>query len=172
MVLGEDFHSEVVLINVDIGIVLNGLDERHLDFVARIVGMVQDAELAVTALTVQVKLAFLVAVKVHAPPQQLLNLCRSLGDNLFHRLGVAEPVACHHGVVDVLFKVVHFQVGHGSHAALSQVGVGLFHFGLAHEGDSSRLCHLEGKAHTGHTRADNEVIIFAYHNLSYLLTTI
>ena len=67
MVLGEDFHSKVVLINVDIGIVLNGLDERHLDFVARIVGMVQDAELAVTALTVQVKLAFLVAVKVHAP---------------------------------------------------------------------------------------------------------
>ena len=122
---------------------------------ARIVGMVQDAELAVPALTVQVKLAFLVAVKVHAPPQQLLNLCRSLGDNLFHRLGVAEPVTGHHRVVDVLVKVVHLQVGHGGYTALCEVGVGLFHLGFAHEGHGARFCHLEGKTHTGYTAADN-----------------
>ena len=118
MVLGEDLHSEVVLIDIDIGMVLNRLDERHLDLVARVVGMVQDAELAVAALAVQVKLALLVPVKVHTPAQEFLDLAGSLGNDLFHGLGVTEPVAGYHGVVDVLVKVVHIEVGHGGDTAL------------------------------------------------------
>ena len=163
MVLGEDFHGKMVFKHVDIGVVLDGLDERYLDFVTGVVGMVQDAEFAVTALAVQVKLALLVAVKVHAPPQQCLDLVRRLGDDFLHGFGVVEPVARNHRVVDVLVKVVHFHVGHRGDAALGEVGVGLFHLGLAHQCHSSRLCHLQGKAHTGYTRTDNEVIIFAYH---------
>ena len=68
MVLGKDFHGKVVVKHVDVGVSLDGLDERHLDFMARVVGVVQDAELAVTALAVQVKVALLVLVEVDAPP--------------------------------------------------------------------------------------------------------
>ena len=170
VVLGEDFHGKVVLIDVDIGVVLDRLDERHLYLVARVVGMVQDAELAMAALTVQVKLALLVLVKVHAPAEQFLNLCRGLGDNLLYCLGVAEPVARHHRVVDVLVKVIHLEVGHRGDTSLSEVGVRLFHLGLAHQCHSPGLCHLEGKTHTGHTRTDNEIIIFAYHRLLSVLS--
>ena len=163
VVLREDFHGKVVLKHVDIGIGLDRLDERYLDLMARIVGMMQDAELAVTALAVQVKLAFLVPVKIHAPTQQFLNLAGRLGNHFLHRLGVVEPVTSNHRVMDVLIKVIHLQVSHGGDTALGQVGIGLFHFGLAHECHSPRFCHLEGKTHTSHTRADDEIIIFAYH---------
>ena len=132
---------------------------------ARVVGMMQDTELAVAALAVQVELALLVLIKVHTPAQQFLDLGGSLGNDLLHGLGVAEPVASDHRVVDMLVKVVHFQIGHCGHTTLSQVGVGLFHLGLAHQGYGSRLCHLQGKTHTGYTRADDEVIISAYHTL-------
>ena len=128
-----------------------------------VVGVVQDAEFAVTTLAMQVKLALLVLVKVHTPTYEFPDLCRGLGDDFFYGLGVAEPVACHHRVVNVLLKVVHLEVGHCGDTTLGEVGISLFHLGLAHERHSPRLCHLEGKAHTGNTRADDEVIIFSYH---------
>ena len=170
VVLRENFHRKMVLIHIDLRMSLDGLDERHLDFVTRVVGMMQDAELAVSTLAVQVILTLLVLVEVYAPVHEFPNLSGSLGNDLLHRIGVAEPVTGNHRVVDVLVKVIHLQVGHCSHTALREVGVRLFHLGLAHESHSPCLCHLEGKTHTGHTRADDEIIIFAYHSsLSFLL---
>ena len=45
MVLCDNLDSEMILLDVDIGIVANGLHQSTLDFCARIVSMVQDAEL-------------------------------------------------------------------------------------------------------------------------------
>ena len=58
------------------------------------------------ALTVQVKLTILIAVEVDAPPRQFLDLFRSHAYHLLNSLGVADEVASHHGVVDMLRKVV------------------------------------------------------------------
>ena len=133
VVLSEDFHGEVVLEDVDVGVVLNSLHERLLNFVSGVVGVVQDAELAVSALAMQVEVAVGVLVEVHAPLNELSDLPRSLGHHLFHGLGVAEPVAGHHGVVDVLVEVIHQQVGHTGHTALSQVGVSLVESAFANQ---------------------------------------
>ena len=151
VVLSENLDGKMVLIDVDVGIGADGLDKRRLYLVAGIVGMMQDAELAVSALAMQVELTFLIPVEVHTPTEQFLNLGRSLGHDFLDGLGVAEPVAGHHRVVDVFLEVIYLKVGHCGDTALCQVGVGLFHLGLAHQGHGSRICHFQGKTHSGHT---------------------
>ena len=164
VVLGENLDSEVVLKDVDILVGLDRLDQRRLYLVSRVVGVMEDAELAVPALTMQVEVALLVLVELHAPVDERLDLLGGLGDHLLDRLGVAEPVASHHGVVDVFVEVVDQQVGDTCHTALCQVGVGLVEGALADERYGACLGDLEGKTHTSHARADDEVIIMTFHS--------
>lgn len=54
VVLGDNLHSEVVLLDDDVGVGTHGSHQCTLDLGTGVVGMVEDAELGVTALTVQV----------------------------------------------------------------------------------------------------------------------
>ena len=135
MVLGENLNGKVIVEDVDILVGSNSLYERGLNLMPRVVGMVQDAELGVSALAMQVEVALLVLVKVYAPVNQGTNLLGCLRDYLLHGLGVTQPVTRHHSVVYVFLKVVYFKVGHRCYAALRQVGVGLLEGTLADESD-------------------------------------
>ena len=88
------------------------LHQSALNLEARVVGMVQDAELGVTALAVEVKLAALLLVEVHAPLHQVLDALRGIPHHLLHGCGVADVVARNHGVLNVFLEVVHLQVCH------------------------------------------------------------
>ena len=71
----------------------------------------KDAELAVTALTMEVELAILLLVEVDTPFYQLLDLLRCLGDHLLHCLVVADIITGNHCILYVLVEVIHLQVG-------------------------------------------------------------
>ena len=112
VVLGANLHSKAILKHVDVGVLLHSLDETFLYFGPGVVLVVQNAELRVTALTVEVKLAILLLVEIHAPVDEGLNLPWGFTHHLLHRHGVAEPVAGYHSVVNVLVEVINKSVGH------------------------------------------------------------
>ena len=112
MVLGDDLHGEVVLHDVDVGIVLHGLHQSALNLGTRVVGMVEDAELGVSALTVQVEGAVVFLVEVHAPLHELLYLLGCHAHHLLHGLAVGDVVAGDDGVGDMLVEGVYLHVRH------------------------------------------------------------
>ena len=165
VVLRDDFHGIVVGEYRDVGVLFDGFDEAGLYLRARVVLMVQDAELRVAALAVQVEGAVLLLVEVDAPLDEFLDLCGSVAHHLFHGGAVADPVARYHGVFDVLLEVVHRQVGHRGDAPLCEVCVGLFHAGLADKGHRTSLRHFQRETHPGNARADDEEIELSYHTI-------
>lgn len=146
---------------------LHGFDERSLYFGSRVVLVVQDAELRVSAFLVQVECSVFLLVEVHTPVDELLDLCGRVAHHLLHGGAVADPVARYHGVFDVLLEIVHGQVGYRGDASLCKIGVGLFHSGLTDEGYRPLFRHFQGEAHTGYPRADDEEIELSYHNDVY-----
>ena len=167
MVLGYDLDSEVVLEYVDVGIAAHGLDESSLNLEAGVVGVVKNAEFRMAALTVQIEAAVVAAVEVDTVLDQEAYAIGGTLDHFLDCCGVAEPVAGHHGVVDVFVEVVDFEVGHRSDAALGQGRVGLVEGCLAHQGHAAFGSGLQGETHAGYTRADHEKIIFVGHCFLY-----
>ena len=164
VMLGDDFHGEVVIEDVYAGVALDGLDEAGLDFGSGVVLVVQDAKFRVSAFAVQVEVARVVLVEVHTPADELLDLRRCAAHHHLDGCPVVDPVAGHHRVMDVFVEVVHLEVGHRGDSPLGEVGVGFFEFRLADDGDGLALFgHLEGKAHAGDARADNQIIVFVNH---------
>lgn len=125
MVLGDDFHSEVVFVDVDIWVLLHSLYQALLNLETGVVGMVEDTEFGVAAFAVEVECAVGLAVEVDSPLEELTDLGGSLTHHFLHGLGVGNPVAGNHCVVDMLFEVVDGEVGDRSHSSLRQGGVGL-----------------------------------------------
>ena len=125
--------------------------------------MVQDAEFRVSAFAMEVEIAVFLLVEVHAPFHEALDTGRTAFHHLFHGAAVRDVVAGNHGVLDVFFEVVHFEVGDGSDAALSLGRIGLFNGCFANEGHLARGGHLEGVTHSSHTGTNYQKIEFAYH---------
>ncbi len=163
MMLGDDLDGKVMLVDVDAGVAAHGLDEAALYLVAGIVGVMEDAELRVAALAVEVKAAVVAAVEVDSPAYQLLYLRGCAAHDLLHGRRVAEPVARHHRVVDVLVEVVDLKIGHRGHTALGQGRIGLVEGGLADEGHAPVARYLQSETHAGYTGADHQKIILACH---------
>ena len=67
MVLRDDLYRKMVLQYLDMGVLPNGFHQSALDLEARVIGMVQDTELGVTAFAVQVKLSVFFLIEVNAP---------------------------------------------------------------------------------------------------------
>ena len=118
-----------------------------------------------SAFAVQVKLAVALLVKVHTPCHQVAYARRTVFHHLLHRFGIADIVTGNHRVLDVLFEIVHQQIGHRGDAALCLGRVGLVHGGLTHDGHLALagIGHLECIAHTGHTASNYQKIEFTYH---------
>ena len=112
MMLGYDFNGEEIFKHVDVGVTFEGAHETLLDFGAGVVGVVQDAELRVSALAVQVELTVFLAVEINAPLEQLVDLFGSAFHHLLHGSTVTEPVAGNHSVFYVLVEVVDFEICH------------------------------------------------------------
>ena len=158
-----DFDGKMVFEYINIRMRANGLDKTLLNLETGVVGMVQNTELAVAALTVQVKVAVLFFIEVHTPLYQLAYLLRSALHHFFYSGGVTKPVACHHGIVDMLVEIVDFKIGHRSHTALCKRGICLIESGFTHQGHSAFLSHFERKAHAGDAGSYNQEIIFICH---------
>ena len=155
----------------DIRIVAHGFHQSALNFGSGVVGMVEDAEFGVSAFAVQVELAVLLLVEVHTPFDEVPYALRSVLHNLFHGIGVADEVSGNHGVLDVLLKVVHAEVGNGGNAALGLGGVGLFERSLAYQGHPplSGIGHFQGVTHARYAAADDKEVKFAYHKCVFSL---
>ena len=166
VVLRDDFHGEVVFLDVYIGIGAHGSHQSALNFGPGVVGMVQNAELGMSALAVKVEPSVLLLVEVHPPLHEFFDLFRRFPHHLLHGLPVAHEVAGNHGVLDVLVEVVHFHVCHRCYATLGKRRVGLFKPRFADHADSSlvRSGYFQGVAHAGHSRADNQKVVFVNHN--------
>ena len=119
---------------------------------ARVVGVVEDAELAVAALAVEVELTVVVLVEVHAPFHEVCDALGRVLHHLLHGGGVADEVAGHHRVVDMLVEVIYLEVGDRCHAALCLVRIGLVDGRLTDESHLAlaALRHLEGITHSGY----------------------
>ena len=112
MVLRDYLHGEVVLLNVDVGARTHSRHQSALYLGARVVGVVQDAELGVSALAMQVELAVLLAVEVDAPLHELGNLLRRIAHHLLYGTTVADEVARYHRVFYMLVEIVDCKISH------------------------------------------------------------
>ena len=153
MVLGDDFHSEVVFEHLDVGIVSDRLDESSLDFEACVVGMVEDSEFGMSSFPMKVEVAVFVLVEIDTPVDEFPDLFRRIAYHLLHRIAVGDVVACNHGVLNVFLKIIDEEVGDRSDASLRLGSVGLIDGGFTDDGDFTFFCpcHLEGITHSGHT---------------------
>ena len=112
VVLRDYLHGEVVLLHVDVGACTHRSHKAALYLGTSVVGVVQDAELGVSALAVQVELAILFAVEVHAPLYELGNLLRRVAHHLLYGTAVADEVARYHRVLYVLVEIVDCKISH------------------------------------------------------------
>ena len=165
VVLRDNLHREVMLLHLNVRTCPDRLHQPALNLGARVVGVVQNAELRVAALAVQVERAVLLAVEVHAPFNQFPNLLRRHAHHLLHCRAVRDVVAGNHRVLDVLVEVVHLQVRHTRHAALRERRVRLVQRRLANHTNLAFLgaSHLQRVTHASHARADNQEIVLVYH---------
>ena len=147
MMLGENLDSEMTLLNIDVGMLLDGLDERALYGMTCIVGVMEDAEFGVSSFAMQVVFAIFILVEVYTPFHELANLFGGFGDDKFHGLRVGEPVARYHRVVDMFLEIIKFEVGYRRNAALCKVGVRFLKFTLTDQCHLSGMCYLEGVTH-------------------------
>ncbi len=163
MVLCDDLYGEMVLEDVDGVRLPDASYEALLYLVAGVVGVVEYPEFGVSALAVQVERSVLASVEVYSPLQELAYLGRCLADYFFDGLGVAQPVAGHHGVVDMFVEVVELQIGDRCHSSLREGGVGFLEGAFAYERHSSRAGHFECEAHAGYAAADHQIVVFSNH---------
>ena len=166
MVLRDNLHSEVVLLDLYVRVRSHGSHQRTLYLSAGIVGMVEDTKLRVTALAVEVIVAIVLFVEVGAPLHQSLDLLGCFGDDLLDSIDIVDIVTGDNGVVDMLVEIVKLQISDRGHTALGETSVGLVKSGLADDAYFTFLsfCHFQGIAHAGNTGTDNQKVIFISHD--------
>ena len=121
------------------------------------------AEFGVAPFAVQVKRSVVATVEIDSPFEQLADLLRSFGDDFPDGDGVAQPVAGHHGVVDMLVEVVDAQVGDRRHSSLGEGGVSLVERAFTYQSHAARPGYFEGETHAGDTSADHQIVVFSNH---------
>lgn len=163
MMLGDYLYGKMMLEDINIGIGPHSLHETRLDFSPRIVSMVENTEFRVSALAMQIEGAVILLVEIYTPAYEFTNLFRGMGDYFGDGLTIAKPVTGYHGILYMLFKIIHLKVGDARHTSLSKVCVGLLKGGLADKGHSPLLRHLEGEAHSGDAGTNHQIIIFMSH---------
>ena len=164
VVLRQYLDGEEVLVHIDFGMLAHLPDEALLYLVARVVLVVQDAELRMPAFLVQVEVALFVAIEVHAPFQQLLDLRRSFVHHLFHRRQVAVPVTGNERVLDMFLEIVRV-IGHRGDATLGKRSVRHVERVFTKNGHLAIRSRFQRKTDTGDTTADYQKIISVFHCL-------
>ena len=116
-----------------------------------------------SALAVQVEVAIGLAVEIDAPLHELLDLLGGIAHNELNGLGVREPVASYHRVVNVLVKIINGKVCDRRYTTLSQVGVRFLKFALTDQGYTASVGYLEGEAHACYARTDDQEVVLSLH---------
>ena len=170
MVLGYDFHGEMILEHTNVRLAFYGFYESALYFKARVVGVVQNAKFGMSSLAVQIVCAVALFVEVNSVFHEKFNAVGRAFHHLLYSFGVAYKVARYHCVFYVFLEVINFQVGNRSHAALSFGGVSLFECGFAYECHFSfaAACHTKGITHACHAGTYYQEIEFTNHCLFYV----
>ena len=107
VVLGDDVDGELVFLHLDVGVVVDGLQQSSFYLLAGVVFVVKDAELRVTTFAMQVEAAAaLFHVEVDTILYQLGDAFRCLADGHLHNLAVAYPVTGNESVLYVLVEAV------------------------------------------------------------------
>ena len=101
----------MVFEHCDVRVVLHRFHQSALYFKARVVRVVQDAELRVSAFSVQVVVSIGLLVEVDAPFHEASYAVGCIFHHLPYRLRVGDIVAGHQRVLDMFVKVVDIQVG-------------------------------------------------------------
>ncbi len=128
--------------------------------------MVENTEFAVSALAVEVVGSVVVFIEIDTPSDKLANLPGSAFHYFLNSLGVAEPVAGHHCVVDMFVEIVDFEVGHRCNSALGKGCIGLVEGGFAHQSHASTVAgDFEGETHAGDAGSYHKIVVFKCHFL-------
>ena len=112
MMLRDDFYGKMAVEYFDIGVRLYGSDKAFLYFGTCIVFVVQNAEFGVTAFFMEVEVSLIILVEVHSPVYQFFDLSGGLAHHFLHGGAVTDPVACNHGVFNVLVEVIYQCIGY------------------------------------------------------------
>ena len=149
VVLGDDVDGELAFFDFDVGVAACRFEQAALDFFAGVVLVVEDAEFGVAAFTVQVEaVAVLVEVEVDAVLHQFADPVGSLADGHLDHLAVADAVAGHQGVLDMLVERVAV-VHHRCDAALGIAGGSFRSVAFGQYAHFAIGGHLEGKTESG-----------------------
>ena len=145
--------------DLDVGVALDLLDEGALHGVARGVGRVDDAAVAVAALPVQVQFLgpAVLAGERHPLVHEPLDGVAPALDHEAHRVVVAQSPAGHVGVADVVLHGVG-AVEHGGDAALGVGGGAFEEFVLGDEGHLAVGGEAQCSGQSGQAAADYEDI--------------
>ena len=156
----------MVLQNVDIRIASDSFHQSALNLKAGVVSMMENAKLRMAAFAMQVEAAIGFLIEIHAPFYQFTNALRRSGYDLPNGIGVGYPIACNHGIVDVLFKIIYEQVGYGGYAALRLGSIGFAEARFAAESDTVFLLtrHFQRETHSRYSGPDYEIVIFTNHD--------
>ena len=152
--LHDQIHADVVLEDRDVGVGAHALFERELHGVARGVGRVNDAALAMPALAGEMKAEFGLRVtrERHAKLDEPLDGAAALADDGAHRGLIAHAGARHERVGHVVVDAV-VRIEHGGDAALRPVAGTVDQGGLGHDGHALMRGQLQGDRQAGQATA-------------------
>ncbi len=159
---GDEVDRDVPLEDLDVGVALDLLDQGALHGVARGVGRVDDAPVAVAPLPVQVQLlrAARLAGERHALVHQPVDRRPAALDHEADRVVVAEPAAGHVRVADVVVHGIG-AVQHGGDAALGVGGGAFEELVLGDEGHLAGTGEAEGGGESGEAAPDDKDVVGA-----------
>ena len=122
MVLSDDIYGKLVFLQFDIGMPVYGFKQAAFNLGTGIILVVEDAELGMAALAVKVETVARTAhVEIDAILHQLLDSVGGFADGHLHNLAVANAIACHQSVLNMLVETVAV-VHHSGYSALGIAG--------------------------------------------------
>ncbi len=161
--LGYNLYGEMVFVDINARIASDSFYKALLDFIAGVVGMVENTEFRMPPFTVKVECAIILFVEIHPPLNQLTNLPRSLCHHLPDSFRVGEVVTRHHGVVDMFVEVIDFKVCDRCHPALRQCRIRFIKGCFANQRHTAFFCHFQRETHSGYSGTYYKKIIFLCH---------
>ena len=166
VVLRDQIDGEVVLEQIDVGVVAHLREQRPLDLAARHVGGVDDPVGRVPALAAEVERCvrcLALVIEVRAERHQLTHALRPLRHDDPHHLLIAQPGPRYERVVNVVLDGVG-RVHHRRDSALRVVRVRLRRCLLGDDRDGAVLSGAEGERESGHPAADDEKVVSLCHH--------
>ena len=110
MMLSDNLHSKVVLLNVNVWTSTNSSHKSTLNLGTRVICMVQNTEFRVSSFAMKVKLTIFFTVEVDTPFYKLFNLFRGIAYNLLNGTTVADKVTGNHSILYMLVEIVNYKI--------------------------------------------------------------